>query len=328
MQRRSRIARILQALTAMQSGQNIRIDDLVETHKLSRRTIFRDLKELKEIGVPYKYNAETGGYSIGAGFFLPPTDLNREQAMGLLLLTYKTRNHINAPFKKAILLAAMKIENNLPTEIRQYCSSALRHIFIKAEPQAKVNLLDEIFIQLQEAILKKRVVRICYYLPEQQNSVIFDLGSYRLMYNDHTWYVVGKSSLHKGIGAFKLNRIKELTMLGKCFIEDERFDISEYLGRAWSMVREGRLYDVKLKFVPEVAHDVAEVEWHSTQAVRFEEDGSAIVEFRVDGLNEITWWILSYGDKVQVLAPRILRQKIIELAGKIIRSYQGRSLPA
>ncbi|MCH7559419.1 MAG: WYL domain-containing protein, partial [Planctomycetes bacterium] len=70
---------------------------------------------------------------------------------------------------------------------------------------------------------------------------------------------------------------------------------------------------------------VVEVQWHSTQKVAFEDDGSAIIEFRVDGLNEITWWILSYGDKVQVLAPRILQQRIVEIAQKMLRTNQQES---
>jgi predicted DNA-binding transcriptional regulator YafY len=86
------------------------------------------------------------------------------------------------------------------------------------------------------------------------------------------------------------------------------------------MIPQGQLYSVKLKFFPEVAHDVAEVQWHSTQKVTFKDDGSAIIEFRIDGLNEITWWILSYGDRVQVLAPKILQQRIIEIAQKMVNA--------
>jgi len=43
-------------------------------------------------------------------------------------------------------------------------------------------------------------------------------------------------------------------------------------------------------------------------------DGSATVEFRVDGIGEITWWILGYGDQVQVLAPKTLRKRISQIA--------------
>ena len=64
----SRVSRLVQILTALQSGQNNRVDNLVEMHNLSRRTIFRDLKELKKIGIPYNYDAKTDSYSIGPVF--------------------------------------------------------------------------------------------------------------------------------------------------------------------------------------------------------------------------------------------------------------------
>ena len=85
------------------------------------------------------------------------------------------------------------------------------------------------------------------------------------------------------------------------------------------MRREGRLYHVKLKFLPEAAQEIADIQWHSTQSVSFEKDGSAIVEFRVDGLKEIKRWILSYGNHVQVLAPKILQKIIIETAQNVIQ---------
>lgn len=52
--KRSRFGRMLQIVTALQSSHNNQIDDMAEMHQLSRRTIFRDLKELKEIGIVCK----------------------------------------------------------------------------------------------------------------------------------------------------------------------------------------------------------------------------------------------------------------------------------
>ena len=80
------------------------------------------------------------------------------------------------------------------------------------------------------------------------------------------------------------------------------------------MIPEGKLCYIKLKFSPKVAHNVAEVHWHSTQKAIWNDDGSVSLEFRVDGINEISWWILGYGDQVQVLAPKQLRKKVVEIA--------------
>ena len=85
------------------------------------------------------------------------------------------------------------------------------------------------------------------------------------------------------------------------------------------MIPEGKIYNIKLRFLPMVANNVAEVQWHSTQKVTHNSDGSATIEFRVDGLREIAWWILGYGDQVQVLAPKALRNNVLETAKNMIK---------
>ncbi len=319
--KRSRISRVMQILTTLQAGKSYAVSDLSKMFGTSRRTIFRDLKELQAIGVPFHYDARTGGYTIEPEFFLPPVDLSLQEALGLLLLAHKAREQIQLPFKNSVLWAALKIENNLPARIRQYCSTALKYISTRSCAQAPVTHsagLDKTFAQLQQAIVKKRKVNIRYHSLFEGTIIDVELSPYHLLYNNRAWYVLGRSSLHKSVRTFKLNRIRELTTTQRCFVDGGKFDVYDYLGRAWSMIPEGRIYNIKLRFLPKVANNVTEVQWHSTQKVVRNSDGSAIVEFRVDGLGEITWWILGYGDQVQVLAPKTLRKKVLEVAKNII----------
>jgi len=315
----SRISRVVQILTTLQAGKSYAVSDLAKMFALSRRTIFRDLKELQTIGVPYHYDAKTGGYTMDPEFFLPPIDLNLQEALSLLLLVHKARNQIQLPFKNSALLAALKIENNLPAKIRQYCNTTLRNISTRAGAQAPTNLLDKTFVQLQKAVVQKRKVSIRYGSLFEGKIIEVTLSPYHLLYNQRAWYVLGFSILHKSVRTFKFNRIKELKILDKCFVDGENFDLYEYLGRAWSMIPEGRIYNIKLRFLPKVANNVTEVQWHSTQKATRNTDGSATMEFRVDGLGEIIWWILGYGDQVQVLAPKILRNKVVEMAKNMVK---------
>ena len=87
--KQSRIQRILQILSALQSGGSNRVENLAKMHKSSRRTIFRDLKDLKEMGVPYHYKASQGKYFVDSGFFMPAINLSAREALSLLLLAYK-----------------------------------------------------------------------------------------------------------------------------------------------------------------------------------------------------------------------------------------------
>ena len=315
----SRISRVVQLLTTLQSGESYAVGDLAKMFGTSRRTVFRDLKELQTVGVPYHYNAKTGSYAIDPEFFLPPIDLNLQEALGLLLLVHKASNQIQLPFKNSALLATLKIENNLPVKIRQYCNTTLQNISIRADPQASINLLDKTFAQLQQAIAKKMKVSMQYHSFFEGQIIDVELCPYHLMYNRRAWYVLGFSNLHKSVRMFKLNRIRELKSTEKCFVGSESFDLYDFFGRAWSMIPEGKIYNIKLRFLPMVANNVAEVQWHSTQKVTHNRDGSATIEFRVDGLREIAWWILGYGDQVQVLAPKALRNKVLETAKNMIK---------
>ena len=316
----SRVSRIVQILTALQSGQRYAISDLTKLLDISRRSVFRDLKQLQAIGVPYHYDVKTGSYRIDPEFFLPPIDLNLTEALSLCLFIHKSANHLPMPFANSALIAALKIENNLPTKIRNYCRAALRNISIQQGKYSRqTGFLDRTFSQLVEAILKKQRLSIVYFSLFERKHITTEVSAYHLMYNKRAWYVLGLSGLHHSIRTFKLSRIKALTVLDSHFIDGDDFDPADYLGRAWVMIPEGRIYNVKLRFLPKVAHNVAEVQWHSTQKTTFNDDGSATIQFRVDGLGEISWWVMGYGDQVQVLAPAALRKRILKMAENMIK---------
>lgn len=314
----SRISRVVQLLTALQSDKNYSVDKLAGILKTSRRTVFRDLKELQTIGVPYRFNSEKGGYTMDPDFFLPPVDLNLTEALSLLLIVHKARGSIGFPFKNAALLGALKIENNLPARIRDYCNTALENISTSFGSQAATSKLDKLFASLQKAIGLKQKTAISYDSFFDKEVLELELQPFHLFYNKRAWYVIGYSSEHKSIRTFKLNRILEIELLDKKFIDGDDFELSEYLNRAWSMIPEGRIYQVRLRFLPKVAKNVAEVQWHCSQKVNFNDDGSAEIEFRVNGINEIAWWIMGYGDQVQVLSPKVLRKKIVSAAQRMI----------
>ena len=318
----SRVGRIVKILTTLQSHEKYSPGDLEKILGVSRRTIFRDLSELQSIGVPYKYEAKSGGYTIDPKFFLPPIDFNLAEALSLLMLVHKVRNYLPLPFRNSALLAGLKVENNLPAEVRKYCQTSLAKVTITPEPQTAIKLLDAIFIALQRAIRMKSKLGLLSRSLYERQPIMTTLHPYHLLYKNRSWYVIGFSEPHKMIRTFNLNRIKTVKTLSDCFVGGDDFDLQEYLGRAWILIPEGRLYNIELKFLPLVARNVSEVQWHSTQQAQWNEDGSVTLSFRVDGLGEIVWWVLGYGDQVQVLAPAALREKVFERAQGIIENHR------
>jgi proteasome accessory factor B len=71
-----------------------------------------------------------------------------------------------------------------------------------------------------------------------------------------------------------------------------------------------------------VAGNVAEVQWHPTQRVEWNEDKSAKFYVEVDGIREIAWWILGYGDQVKVVSPPALVKRVAETARRVVAKYE------
>jgi len=292
---------------------------------VSRRTIYRDLREVRRSGIPCRYLASKRCYRIEPSVFLPALNLNGEEALGLLLLAHKMRGHLQQPLAQAATRAAIKVESALAEKQRKFCSRALSAVTVKPAPQWDAASLDTFFLQLLQAILDCKVVRLQYLHLNERDLETIEVCPYHLVYNERGWHVVSRPESFAGVTSLQLSQIRGLELTDRFFVKDDKFDIDEYLGRAWSMKREGRLRQVRLHFLPEVADSVARTKWHSTQTTEFLKDGSVILRFHVDGLDEIVWWVLSYGDKVRVVAPEALRDKVIEIARKTITANQEKS---
>jgi predicted DNA-binding transcriptional regulator YafY len=55
-----------------------------------------------------------------------------------------------------------------------------------------------------------------------------------------------------------------------------------------------------------------ETRWHLTQTATTSADGSVVLTFEIDGLEEISHWLLGWTGQFQVLQPEELRRTVAE----------------
>ncbi len=89
-------------------------------------------------------------------------------------------------------------------------------------------------------------------------------------------------------------------------------DLKATFGNAWAVYRGDKSYEVEIRFTPEAARVVLETIWHHTQKSKSEPDGSVIVTFQVDGLEEIGNWVLGWAGRCKIVRPKELRDLVIE----------------
>jgi len=322
-----RIYRLLRLITMLQTQRKYTVNELAEELEVSRRTVFRDLNVLEMAHIPYQYDSYTGGYSISQHFFLPPVNLTITEALAVLGMTGRLKTTAKLPLGVEAARAAAKLESILPRQIGQYVGSVLEKLSVVMAPVAGHEEHDDIFNSLVGAVGERLVCRICYDSPYEGKTITTLIRPLRLVFIHRAWYVIAYSEEHEAIRTFKAVRIKSLAVTKRRFVVPADVNVETYFGDAWNMIPEGRIYDVHLHFEPKVAVNVAEVQWHRSQQVQTNPDGSNEFRVSVDGLGEITWWILGYGDQVTVVSPPELRKRITDTAKAVLARYADGSAP-
>ena len=310
-----RIYRLLDLMSVLQSGRAHNADQLADVCEVSRRTIFRDLKALRISGIPVEYDAARQGYFVVPGFFLPATNLTLDEALGLLVVCYEMGKREGLPFHTAARTAALKLQSNLPGKLREYVDELTGRIHVRLGQTNPLADGEPIYKQLLDSLAQSRAVRITYNSLTEWETIQTRLSPYRVFFSRRSWYVIGRSSLHRSVRIFNVGRIDRLTLLDDRYVVPPRFSLDRHLGNAWHLIREpGRRTRVRIRFEKMVAQNVAEVHWHKTQKTKWNKDGTLDFRVTVDGLNEISWWVLGYGDQAEVLEPpelrELLRQRI------------------
>ena len=320
----TRITRLLELLQTLQSGKGQNASGLAKKCGISRRTVFRDLETLRTAGVPLEFDAESQRYFIPSTFFLPPTNFTAAEALSIIALAGELGDRQRLPFYEPARQAALKLESSLPHALREELNSITRAIQIQLDPVNPLQGKAAVYQQLVDAIAAGLVVSIAYESLTEWETIKTQLRPYRLLFSRRSWYVIGRSTLHKEVRTFNLARISALKTTKQNYKIPRNFSLAGYLRNAWHLIPEpGRDHQVVIRFQPLVARNVAEVVWHKTQHLVFLENGGLDFHARVSGLNEIAWWVLGYGDQAKVLKPTRLRRLVARRAANMHAMYEA-----
>ncbi|MBS0210670.1 MAG: WYL domain-containing protein [Planctomycetes bacterium] len=319
---KTRIVRLVELISLLQAGPGHTASSLARECGVSRRTIFRDLEILRQAGVPLEFNDDRQRYHVPGAVLLPPTNFTPQEALALLTICQELGNSRGIPLYGAARSAAAKIESSLPSPLRDELREASRAVRIRLGPVNPLAERHDHYDKLLQATQRRKAARITYDSLAEGERIGTKLFPYQLFFNRRSWYVVGRSSLHRAIRTFNIGRICALELLDESFRVPRGFNVDQMLGNAWNLIPEpGPDEHVTVRFDKLVAHNVAEVLWHKTQRLEWRADGTLDFHAQVSGLHEISWWILGYADHARVIRPRRLREIVLERGRKLLDKY-------
>jgi predicted DNA-binding transcriptional regulator YafY len=305
-------------LLLFQSRGLLRAQDFAQEFEISERTVYRDIQALSEMGVPIA--AMPGeGYRLMEGYYLPPITFSADEARALYLaISMLTGLTTAGPTQMAAASALEKIRAVLPTATLRQVEALQAVIHFYAFPRPSLNFDDKIFLALQEAIHRRRVVHLHYHALHSNEVTERDVEPLGLAFLDKIWILTAYCRLRQDVRNFRLERIDRLAVRNEHFTPR---DVT--LGKPEP---EARPVPVIVRFDAAVVRWVKEQQhftWVETQETS-PETGEAIMVYHPRTFDQIESWLLSWGDKMEVLEPAGLRARLAEVAGRIEAKHGSR----
>ncbi len=220
-----RLSRLTAILIQFQTKRIVTATELSQKFKVSKRTIYRDIKALENAGVPL-ITEEGKGYTLMEGYKIPPIMFTEEQANALILAAQLVLKNKDASFVKDYLGAIDKIK-----AILRYTDKDKANLL--ADRTQYNEVIDQernsnILSYLQYALTNFYLVKI-KYINKDETATERMIEPFALL-STMNWYLIAWCHLRKEFRFFRLDRIKELEVQSEKF-KPHNMTLQEYFDK-------------------------------------------------------------------------------------------------
>ncbi|MCA1786985.1 MAG: transcriptional regulator [Desulfobacteraceae bacterium] len=313
--------KILQMLIDAKTGRSVA--DIADRLACHTRTVYRDLEALQTAGFPV-YDEKQGGKSLW--FMLESRkSISMPLSMTELMALYFGRDFLNilkdSVFHDSLKSLSSKIKETLPEHYQAFLERFETNFRVRQQPYKQYTAVEGIINKINTAIDEKKCIDISYFAVSRKTASHRRVAPYNIWFANGTFYITGHCQMRHEIRTFACDRISDIEVSDEYFTAPEDFAIDDYLQSSFGVFH-GRMTRVKIWFSPEAAMHIKERQWHASQEIIDQPDGSIIFTAQTAGIHDIRIWVLSWGAKARVLAPESLKKIIKSEIEALNRLYE------
>lgn len=305
-----------------------------DSEESARRKFERDKAELIQLGIPLRWVGPVddidewapGGYVVDKDhLFLPELKLSPEENAVLYLAGVSLLEQPSFPYREALELALRKMEVRSPAPASSTGAELGARVLIDHTGEGDGSDGAERLRVIEEALARRKRLRFCYlarYNGQESERVV---DPYGLFCRQGHWTLVGRAHERDAVRVFLVHRMRAVAANGAApatpdFEVPASFALADYADvPAWR-------YDLGPSM--QVVLDVREAyAWLAEGELRAPgvtvEPGWRRYQVESTNPEALLGWALGMGDKVRVIAPPELRERMRARLTAIARAAEG-----
>lgn len=314
-----RVVKLFLRLSDTQVG--VTTKEIAEELEVHQRSVERYIASLRDtVGLDVE-QVGRGRYRLGDRGRLPAMQLTDQQAVALLLAA-RLRHRMEGVQDQPLLGALAQITRALRSPVvTRYLTATIA----AAEQRPRDAVREQIARTVVDCFVQRLVVEITYRGVDGKESRRC-IRPYFLepRAEGRTIYIYAHDEKSRGQRVFRMDRILTARRVLEHYEVPESFDIERIARDSWGIWwGEGPGDRVVLRFRPAAVRRVRETPWHPDQRLVDLGDGGVELKVRVASEVEMRPWVLGWGDLVEVVAPRSLREFVAASVRRAAEIYAG-----
>jgi predicted DNA-binding transcriptional regulator YafY len=296
---------------------------LAKKAEVTPRTILRDIDYLRLFyNAPIAYDAfRRGYYYTEKNFFIKSVLLTEGELFSIAIFDRVLDQYRYTPLEGHLREIFRKIVQSLPQKITVDSQLLTSHVSFIPDHEGIIDI--KVFETVFAALRTNTTMSFEYRSLQKRVHAKRAVDPYHAICQRGNWYIIGYCYDRKEPRMFALSRIKSAKTTGKTFKIPPDFDPNKYFDKEMGVWASSRTpYTVEFVVDSEVGIYALDRQWHETQTVKENKDGSVRVKFTTTQIPEVLRWVLGQGHTVKVLNPPELVGMVKEEAEKVRGMYE------
>jgi predicted DNA-binding transcriptional regulator YafY len=298
----------------------------LEVLEVSPATFKRDLEYLRDrVGAPIVWDRAARGYRLdtsdpdAASWELPGLWFSEEELRALL-----TVEHLLENIQPGLLDAQIAPLRGKIRHILGHGDHSAEEVIrrIRVLPMGSRKLDSDRFRTIAAGLLSRRRIRLFHYRRQTGETLKRVVSPQRLVHYRDNWYLDAWCHMRKALRVFSVDAVARAEVLDTKARSVSDRTLDRELAAGYGIFAGSRTKNAVLRFEPTRARWVSREAWHPDQKGRFEADGSWILEVPYSDPRELAMDILKYGEDVEVIRPKELRDYVVRQLEEALRIYR------
>lgn len=301
----------LTRMTRVLASRACTVNDLAQEFAITRRQVYRDIERIQEEGHPLTQSDGEGerAWQLPLGYKgLPPITLSPYELMSLYLAKSHMTYLAGTPFADDLDGIIQKIQTGLPDKTVNHLERIVQTSVPLQRPLRGYGKQKAVLDVLRKGLLLQHTLILHHQAPKYDDTISHRVDPYTLLLYQNGLYVMAYSHRAKDYRLFAIERIHRAELTDDAFVVRPDFSLKK-LTEGFGIFGEAAR-TIRIRFSQAVAHLVKERQWHTTQTIKSLKTGDVVLTMQTGGLDEITSWVLSWGENAQVLEPPELIEKV------------------